>query len=263
MAREKKKAGFNTPFGALSRAAAPRPTSPPAQSSDSSRSSAQATRASSAKGAPSASDMRARHGAEVKGAASALPTDTALDDAELFLRAVGGVSSPPRRHVARVEPAKTLVREGPSDEALALMEFESFARGDSPFDLTDSEELQTGAAPGVTHELVRSLQRGDYAFRRHLDLHGLHRDEAHVALNTFIAEARRHDERCVLIVTGRGKGSPEGLSVLKQALPRWLSRSPLRAHVLAFCTAQAVHGGPGAFYVLLRRQGVRPFGVGA
>jgi DNA-nicking Smr family endonuclease len=186
-----------------------------------------------------------------------------VDDGDLFLQAMSGVTAVKKHEAARVEPAKTLERRGPDDEAMALMEFESFARGDSPFSLTDTEEFQYGLAPGVTHELLASLKRGDFAFRQHLDLHGLSRDEAHAALGDFVVLARRNNERCVLVITGRGKSSPDGVSVIKEALPRWLSRAPIRAHVLAFCTAQSVHGGPGAFYVLLRRQGQRPFGVEA
>lgn len=184
-------------------------------------------------------------------------------DDDLFKRAMSGVKSLGVDHPDRVEPPKTLEREGPDDEALALMEFESFARGETPFELSDSEELLWGAAPGVTQELVRSLQKGEYAFRRHIDLHGMHRDEAHAALIEFVTSSRKDGERCVLVITGRGKSSPDGISVLKETLPRWLSRAPVRAHVLAFCTALGVHGGPGAFYILLRRQGVRPFGVQA
>ncbi len=182
------------------------------------------------------------------------------DDSDVFLRAMAGVKSLDNAG-ERVEPQKTLERRVPDDEELARMEFESFARGETPFDLTETEEMQAGTAPGVTHELLHSLKNGDFAFRRHLDLHGLSREEAHAALIEFVVASRRDNERCVLVITGRGKSSPDGISVLKETLPRWLSRAPLRGHVLAFCTAKQVHGGPGAFYVLLRRQGVRPFGV--
>lgn len=180
------------------------------------------------------------------------------DDGALFLRAMAGVRSVPK-DATRIEPAKTLESRLPDDEALALMEFESFARGETPFELSDSEELHYGLAPGVTQETLRNLQKGEFAFRRHLDLHGLDREGAHAAIIEFVINSRKSGERCVLIITGRGKGSPTGISVLKETLPRWLSRAPVRAHVLAFCTALGVHGGPGAFYVLLRRQGVKPF----
>jgi DNA-nicking Smr family endonuclease len=191
---------------------------------------------------------------------AAPPKPREEDDSELFLRAVSGVA-PVKTTRTRVEPEKTLERKGPSDEELARIEFESFARGDGPFELSETEERQSGAAPGVTRELMGQLERGEFAFRRHIDLHGLTRDEAKVALARFISESRHQDERCVLVITGRGKSSPGGVSVLKEALPRWLSRAPSSSHVLAFATALQMHGGPGAFYVLLRRAGVKPFGV--
>ncbi len=192
-------------------------------------------------------------------AAPAARVESQSDEA-YFESAMSGVA-PIDHNRARVEPDKTPQRKGPDDEALALQELKSLVDGDAPFKIADSEEELSGTAPGVSHETLLALRTGDFAFRRHIDLHGLRREEAKEALVGFVTTARREGERCVLVVTGRGKGSPSGVSVLREALPRWLSRAPLRAHVLAFSTAQAVHGGPGAFYVLLRRQGVRPFGI--
>jgi DNA-nicking Smr family endonuclease len=116
-------------------------------------------------------------------------------------------------------------------------------------------------APGVNFALLDDLKRGRFAYQQCLDLHGMTRQAAHTEVARFISQSRCRDgATCVLVVTGRGKSSPGGTSVLRDALPRWLSRAPIRAHVLAFCTARAVDGGPGAFYVLLRRQGMKPFG---
>jgi DNA-nicking Smr family endonuclease len=184
------------------------------------------------------------------------------DDGDTFAQAMSGVT-PLGRDGDRIEPQKretagTLCAN--DDEAAALAELEALVNGDGTFDLEDSGEAVWGRAPGVSHELVDGMRRGQLAVRRHIDLHGLSRVEAKDALVEFITAARKNDLRCVLVVTGRGLGSPQGVSVLRQALPRWLTRAPLRAHVLAFCTAQRHDGGPGAFYVLVRRPGVRPFG---
>ena len=183
------------------------------------------------------------------------------DDTSLFLQAMHGVVALDSATPLRIEPAKNLESQLPTDDELALAEFESFARGDLPFSQNESEEFISGIAPGVTHTLLQALSRGDFAYRRHLDLHGLSREDAHGVLANFIKTARHNNERCVLVITGRGKSSPLGQSVLREALPRWLSRAPIRAHVLAYCTAKQAHGGPGAFYVLLRRLGQRPYGV--
>ncbi|MBN1961120.1 MAG: Smr/MutS family protein [Deltaproteobacteria bacterium] len=230
------KAGFNSPFVKLKKL--------------NSKSDKKPTRATS--------ESKNKINADINTNSNTLTTD----ESQIFFNAMSGVKSISHK-TTRIEPQKNLERIIPDDEALALMELESLVRGESPFELTAGDEFISGVAPGVTHELLHSLKKGSFAFHRHLDLHGMHRDEAHNILSTFITRARADNERCVLIITGRGKSSPDGISILKEALPRWLSRAPNRPHVLAFCTALPVHGGPGAFYVLLRRPGVKPFGVQA
>ena len=185
----------------------------------------------------------------------------AASDAELFEQAMRGTAPIDRRGV-RLPPPPPAVRPMTDDEQLALAELENLVKGRGEFRVHESEEMHTGLAPGVSFQLLERLQKGHFAYHRHLDLHGYVRDTAHQELARFIASARRDGERCVLVVTGRGKSSPNGISVIRDALPRWLGRAPLRPHVLAYCTARAVDGGPGAFYVLLRRAGVKPFGVG-
>jgi DNA-nicking Smr family endonuclease len=181
-------------------------------------------------------------------------------DADAFAAAMAGVE-PIDRGAGRVEPAKRTEAALPDDEQEALLELVNLVEGDGPFRFVDAEEVHAGMAPGVSRELLDKLQRGAFSTRRHLDLHGLSRVEAKPRLIDFLVEARRDGERCVLVVTGRGRSSPDGISVLREILPRWLSRSPLRAHVLAFSTALQADGGPGAYYVLLRRPGVKPYGT--
>lgn len=148
----------------------------------------------------------------------------------------------------------------PSEDDLALAELSSLCEGQGTFRTHESEEDFFGAAPGVSHTLLDNLRRGFYAVQQTIDLHGMTREQAHRALAAFISHARcREGASCVLVVTGRGRSSPAGLSVLRESLPRWLSRAPVRPHVLAYATARPVDGGPGAFYVLLRRQGMAPF----
>ena len=59
--------------------------------------------------------------------------------------------------------------------------------------------------------------------------------------------------RTVLVVPGRGLGSPGGRPVLKHAAVQWLSHGTLSGYVLGFVTARPIDGGAGALYVLLRR----------
>lgn len=160
----------------------------------------------------------------------------------------------------RVEPRKRLKGRTDDEDAQVMADLRALVAGDSPFRLEATGEAVWGAVDGVNRRTVERLRTGGMAYRRHLDLHGHTREEAKDALLKFLAQARRDGERCVLVVTGRGKGSPGGVAVLREALPRWLSRFPLRAHTLAFSTARQVDGGCGAFYVLLRKAGQRPYG---
>lgn len=114
-------------------------------------------------------------------------------------------------------------------------------------------ELAPGTAPGVDSRTAEKLRRGELAINGRLDLHGHTQEEAHRALIAFVEAAWRRRARCVLVITGKGRGS-EGVGILRAALPRWLNAGPLRPRILAFAPAQAKHGGAGAVYVLLRRQ---------
>ena len=55
----------------------------------------------------------------------------------------------------------------------------------------------------------------------------------------------------MLVVTGKGL---ESGGTLRHMVPRWLNEGANRERIVAFCPAQARHGGTGALYVLLRRR---------
>jgi DNA-nicking Smr family endonuclease len=183
------------------------------------------------------------------------PRSEAAGEAELFLEAVGAVE-PVRRGPQRVPP-----RRPPSadelriadEEAESLTRLAELVSGAGAFDLADSDEFVEGAVQGFDERVMRKLRAGEFATRAHLDLHGLTKDEAKLALERFIDRARIDGHRCVLVVTGRGLHSKDQVPVLKQGVQQWLSRGRLSRHVLAFCTARPADGGAGAVYVLLRR----------
>ncbi|NMM45044.1 hypothetical protein HH303_11185 [Rhodospirillaceae bacterium KN72] len=108
-------------------------------------------------------------------------------------------------------------------------------------------ELRHGCAPGVDRRTAERLHRGKMAIQGRLDLHGMSRDAAHIATLGFVTSARLSGKRCVLIVTGKGKG------ILQTELPRWLNMPPLRDLILSFSHARPQDGGSGAVYVLLKR----------
>ena len=79
-------------------------------------------------------------------------------------------------------------------------------------------------------------------------------DQAHEAVRRFVAGSMSAGRRCVLIIHGRGRNSPDQRPVLKDALKLWLTRSDLGRCVLAFTSARSYDGGSGAMYLLLRRE---------
>ena len=149
-----------------------------------------------------------------------------------------------------------------SEEAEVLAALSDLVSGVGVFDRTETEEYIEGARVGLDPRLVSQLRRGEFAIQGHLDLHGMIQPDAKQALRDFIIKSVGKGMRTVLVVHGRGLGSPGGRPVLKHATAQWLSHGEIGAHVHAFATAKAQDGGAGAMYVLLRRDRRRaPFDV--
>lgn len=119
-----------------------------------------------------------------------------------------------------------------------------------------------GRTPGLDRRAALRLQRGQTEIDGRIDLHGMTQDEAHSALNGYLASSYRTGRRCILVITGKGGRENEDADniytsrttgVLRRALPGWLREGANREKVLAFNPAQGRHGGNGAWYVLLRR----------
>jgi len=115
--------------------------------------------------------------------------------------------------------------------------------------LLETDEALSYRAPGISADTLRRLRRGFWVVQADLDLHGHSVPEAHDALSQFLRESMQHGLRCVRIVHGKGRGSRDGVPVLKGKVRLWLAR---RSEVIAFCQARPADGGAGALLVLLR-----------
>jgi DNA-nicking Smr family endonuclease len=165
-----------------------------------------------------------------------------------FRNALTGVE-PLRAHrrvpLGRPRPAP-LPRETWRDERNALAE----SLGPiSLEDAIDSGEELAFARNGYPREVLRKLRRGHWAVEASLDLHGMNRIQAAVAVSEFLRGCVTRRLGCVRIVHGKGLGSHNREPVLKGKLRKWLA---LRDEVLAFSQAPAAHGGAGAVLVLLK-----------
>jgi DNA-nicking Smr family endonuclease len=108
----------------------------------------------------------------------------------------------------------------------------------------------------LERRLRQQLARGRAAPDAAIDLHGMRRQEAFVALREFLARAQIEGARLVLVVTGKGRVASEGgaAGVLRKSVPNWLRGAEYHAIVLGFEEAARPHGGAGALYVRLRRR---------
>ncbi len=196
----------------------------------------------------------------------AIATAAPEDEEKLLREAMAGVRpiAAGRRARMPVDPPQnhtqnhTIVSE--DDEVIAQLS--DLVSGHAPFDITETEEYVEGMRVGLDPRLVTRLRRGEFAVQQHIDLHGMTQPAAKEALTAFILESVHKGLRAVLVVHGRGLGSPGGRPVLKHGAANWLSHGTIGGHVLAFATARPHDGGAGATYVLLRRDRRRaPFEI--
>lgn len=110
----------------------------------------------------------------------------------------------------------------------------------------------------LERRLRQKLARGRAAPDAAIDLHGLRRQEAFVALHQFLARAQRDGAKLVLVVTGKGERgglSEDGAGgVLRRSVPQWLRGAEYHSIVIGFEEASRPHGGAGALYVRLKRR---------
>ncbi|HEY2381769.1 MAG TPA: Smr/MutS family protein [Terriglobia bacterium] len=161
-------------------------------------------------------------------------------EAQLFLDAVKEVKRIKHRLVER--------SNGPSGDAPAYTRAVP-ARDDSDKSSPDESSFLRS---GVQLNVLRKLRKGHFPIEGELDLHGYSSAEAEPELRAFLLAARSPDrQRSVRVIHGKGHGSPNGTSVLKQKTQHWLRECDA---VLAFCPARPADGGSGALYVLLRKR---------
>lgn len=124
--------------------------------------------------------------------------------------------------------------------------------------ITPAQAKPAVRSPGdreVDRRTDQRLKRGQYPVDFTLDLHGLRQEAAHNKLRSVLRRAQAQDQRCVLVITGKGRseGGVAGQGVLRRKVPEWLSEESMHTIVLRYHEAQPEHGGAGALYVLLRR----------
>ncbi len=123
------------------------------------------------------------------------------------------------------------------------------------------------AFTGLDRRTSQKLTRGNTEIDATLDLHGMSRETARIALRNFLTASISLGRRTVLVITGKGHSpysshtlhgyqhveTPEWQGVIRKAFPQWLEEPEIRAHVAGYQPAHPRHGGGGAFYLRLRK----------
>ncbi len=170
------------------------------------------------------------------------------EEENLFAKATKGVK--PMQAKGRDIPKPVLPKSGFATNPDFLSDF---LLGKIEFDIRNTEEYTEGFVTGIDPLVLNKLRNGGYSPEAHLDLHGQNSLQAQDSLMIFIKSAYYKNMRTLLIITGRGKNSPNRQGILKADLQEWLTKDPFKRVVLGFCTAKPCDGGAGAMYVLLRK----------
>jgi DNA-nicking Smr family endonuclease len=176
-----------------------------------------------------------------------------MSEKDLFLEEMSGVKPlqrEPRERLVKqsvegdVEQRREAATQPLKDEINPLL--------DEGVDPLDAWYVLDFKRPGIQHGVYKKLRMGRYDIEARLDLHRMTVKQAREEVKQFIDEASKLGLRTLLILHGKGqrKVEKENTAVLKGYVNHWLQQLEM---VQAFHSAQPVHGGTGAVYVLLRK----------
>ncbi|WP_315918757.1 DNA endonuclease SmrA [Vibrio fluvialis] len=172
------------------------------------------------------------------------------DDFDLFQQMMGDVK-PIKHDTAELKKSYSV-----SEAQLAKREAAvSLSDGDPDYLSIDHapmikpDDLIEFKRDGVQDGVYRKLRLGKYPIQARLDLHRKTLKEARDEVVSFLKQCMTMDIRTVMIVHGRGeKSNPPAL--MKSFVANWLSQIQ---DVQCAHSAQRLHGGSGAVYILLKK----------
>lgn len=155
--------------------------------------------------------------------------------------------------------ARQITSASPTLPFLARPRLDSFDLAPTPAESLATQPLRMG------HKTHRQMTQGKLRPEARIDLHGMTLAVAHPALIQFLMTSHARGFRLVLVITGKGRSAgpdtapmPVRPGALRHNVPQWLRMMPLARIVLQATPAHRRHGGEGAYYVYLRKSGVRP-----
>jgi len=104
--------------------------------------------------------------------------------------------------------------------------------------------------PGIQDGVFKKLRLGKYPLENNISLKGMTLKESCDRVYQSIKQCHKRGVRALLIQHGRGENSKPFPGVKRSYVNQWLRELE---EVIAFHTAQPMHGGFGATYVLLKK----------
>ncbi|WP_372621329.1 DNA endonuclease SmrA [Alteromonas stellipolaris] len=104
--------------------------------------------------------------------------------------------------------------------------------------------------PGIQDGVFKKLRMGKYPLEETLSLSGMTIEQSRDALYKAITDSHKRGVRALLIKHGKGEESKPFPAYKKSFVNHWLLELE---EVIAYHTAQPVHGGFAATYVLLKK----------
>jgi len=95
--------------------------------------------------------------------------------------------------------------------------------------------------------IERNMSLGDVVIEARLDLHGRTEQEAYDDFRAFVEAQSARGKRMLLVITGKS-------GTLRTNLPRWSQTPVFAPYIQAVREASLIHGGEGAYYVLLHKR---------
>lgn len=175
-------------------------------------------------------------------------------DEDIFAQAMDGVDRIAWRHAPHPS-SKPARGPAPDTELENRRLMQEAVNADSPITIPDHPEYIEGWIGVEGKRFLPNLRNGIYSVQGQIDLHGLSRAEAQIAVEDFIIRMSRFRSCCVKIIHGRGINSPADRATLKESLQRLLVTRRMARYVVAYASAPCRDGGVGAVYVLLKALG--------
>lgn len=176
-----------------------------------------------------------------------------VTDEEIFSSAMNDVQAVSWKHTPH--PASRSERKPERDrEAEERRMMQEAMDEDTPIPILEHPEYIEGWVGVAGKRVLPNLRNGLYSIQGQIDLHGMNREEAQIAIEEYIVRMSRFRSCCIKIIHGRGINSPADRATLKETLQRFLSTRRMSRYVVAYASAPARDGGVGCVYVLLSRQ---------